>query len=107
MHWCPTNSPRLLFETRALGRFRLTATTGQERLTVQCIEFLKPLRWTLNDRLEQHSLRNPPDAHMVAREAKFPRQTHCLTAAILKQLGDFRLGHSPLLPLCLWYISRV
>jgi hypothetical protein len=87
----------LLFENYALGRCGLTATAGQEWLTVQFVEFLKPFRRELNQGLQENALRDSPDAYAVPCKTKFSGKAHGLAASVLKQFGDLGLRHLELL----------
>jgi hypothetical protein len=55
-------------------------------VTRQIGERLEPRLWTQNNHLT-----SPLDEHLCALEPKVLRQTHCLTASVLEELGRLHI----------------
>src|SRR5690606_17312624 len=74
-------------------RRRLLAAFGHERLAAQTVQFSKPDGRVGHHRLDEHTAADAPDPHLLALEAKLPRQPHGLATSVLEKLGDGG-GHS-------------
>lgn len=70
----------------------MIAPFGHERFRIEPIQFIKPFSCVGNERFQQNTLINTPDARPITFEAKLLWQANGLATSIAKQLGDSGFG---------------